>query len=397
MHSLRHSTTLLADTRAASRHAPCVSRRSMSLLSSAPEMVTATEVVLIVAFVRSGQLQWRVWDMEKTITEEQHGRAQDSQRYTTELHQQQARYATLSGKHSQLEKVVQSMERELQVERQKAANMKEPNKRGGMGEVSLKQLLEEFKTSKLIADFDLQLALPNGQKPDAVITLENEQKMVVDSKVPTLPDNTSEKEGEDTIRKKLVTKIKSTMTGLSNKQYPSQIENAMDTTWMLLPNEAYLQAAYDEDGRDDFAIHQFAKDRNIKLVGPESLRSDIQTIVAMAEIQQKLQQQQSEETSHQIETILSTQWEDAYKHLRTFGRKLNQFIKVYNTCKQAMDSVDASMRGTLSMPKLPKHNVPPEIPFDALDTMQQKSSEQSVNGEATVNGEGSLKSSVEKS
>ena len=120
----------------------------------------------------------------------------------------------------------------------------------------------------------MQLRLPNGQRPDAVVSLNSGLQMVVDSKVPSLPDNPSNKME----RKKFVTKIKSIVRKLSKKQYPSQISNAMDTTWMVLPNEAYLRAMYDQKGKDDYNIHQYALDRKIKLVAPESLRSDIQTL-----------------------------------------------------------------------------------------------------------------------
>ena len=51
---------------------------------------------------------------------------------------------------------------------------------------------------------------------------------------------------------------------------------SLSRTWLVLPGEGYLQAAYGPDGSDELGLHAFAAERAVMLVGPSGLRSTLQ-------------------------------------------------------------------------------------------------------------------------
>lgn len=135
---------------------------------------------------------------------------------------------------------------------------------GKVGEDVTQIELQKLKDEGIIRDFLPQPTYPGTKKrPDFVVTLHNDQVLFIDSKAST--DWSRD-------RKHHVDILKGAVKEKGKRDYPSLVPNAYKDLVMFLPYNRDLERAYDDDGNDDLNLHGYAKERNVRVESPSTLR-----------------------------------------------------------------------------------------------------------------------------
>jgi DNA recombination protein RmuC len=131
-----------------------------------------------------------------------------------------------------------------------AGALKAPRTRGRWGEIQLKRVVE-LAGMLDHCDFFEQRSGDGTLRPDMVIQLPGQRRIVVDAKVPLEAYLTSMETNDDVRRNaKLdehVAQIRSHMANLSSKAYWAQFQPAPEFVFMFLPGEAFYNAALERD------------------------------------------------------------------------------------------------------------------------------------------------------
>ena len=145
-----------------------------------------------------------------------------------------------------------------------------PGQRGRAGEIALENLLETSGMGQH-RDFDLQVTLPEGGRPDVVLNLPGRGCLVIDAKFPlddfqrAVSANTEEER-----RKALAAHSKavdSHVHQLAKRDYTSKLPGALDFIVCYVPSDDLLTAAY--EARPNL-FYDAARD-HILLAGPVTL------------------------------------------------------------------------------------------------------------------------------
>jgi DNA recombination protein RmuC len=141
--------------------------------------------------------------------------------------------------------------------------------RGRWGEETLRRVVEAAGMSAH-CDFNEQTQ-SGDSKPDLTVHLPGDRIIIVDSKVPDL-DFLKAIDAADPVRRgealaAHAAKLKSTIRGLAERDYPRQFPNALDYVVLFLPAESLFSAALEGD-RD---LIVWAAQRQIMLATPASL------------------------------------------------------------------------------------------------------------------------------
>ncbi|MGD0411467.1 MAG: DNA recombination protein RmuC [Verrucomicrobiota bacterium] len=141
--------------------------------------------------------------------------------------------------------------------------------RGRWGEETLRRVVEAAGMSAH-CDFHEQTQAGDG-KPDLTVHLPGDRIIIVDSKVPDL-DFLKAIDTADPVRRgealaAHAAKLKGTIRGLAERDYPRQFPNALDYVVLFLPAESLFSAALEGD-RD---LIVWAAQRRIMLATPASL------------------------------------------------------------------------------------------------------------------------------
>ena len=141
--------------------------------------------------------------------------------------------------------------------------------RGRWGEETLRRVVEAAGMSAH-CDFTEQTTAGEN-RPDLIVKLPGDRFIIVDAKVPDF-DFLNALETSDAAKRaeSLAThaaKLKATIKGLADKNYPSQFPNALDYVVLFVPAESLFSAALEGD-RD---LIVWAAERQILLATPASL------------------------------------------------------------------------------------------------------------------------------
>jgi DNA recombination protein RmuC len=106
----------------------------------------------------------------------------------------------------------------------------------------------EFTGMSRICDFETQVVLPDGSRPDMVIKLTGNRCIVVDSKAPLTSYQQavacSDSTLADELYKKHADTVRNHIANLSKKQYPSKMNGmSPDFVVLFLPSESLYSAA----------------------------------------------------------------------------------------------------------------------------------------------------------
>ncbi|MDA7681286.1 DNA recombination protein RmuC [Verrucomicrobiales bacterium] len=221
--------------------------------------------------------------------------------------------------------------------------LRAPQVRGQWGEMHLRRTVEMAGMINY-CDFEEQSSVETDegqrQRPDMLIRLPNERKVVVDSKVPiaayldALETDSPESQSErmQAHARHLRTHIKD----LSTKAYWSQFDNAPEFVVLFIPNEAIFSAALEEDP----SLIELGVDNKVILATPTTLIALLKA-VAYGWQQEAITREAKEIAAlgREIYDRLSV----VIGHFVKLGKSIDQSVGNYN---KAMNSVDSRLMVT---------------------------------------------------
>ena len=234
----------------------------------------------------------------------------------------------------QLTGLIQSMregQEEVRREAQRLGNSltNAPKARGRWGERALQNLLEQCGLAEH-TDFQLEASIDTEEgrlRPDAIINVPGQKKLVVDSKVSLNAYQAAfEADGDEERAVQLGQHAKSMrnhVQTLSAKSYQSQFEEAPDYVIMFVPGEHFVTAALEADPE----LWDFAFERSVLLATPTNLVAIART-VAQVWRQDGLAREAQE--IGRMGAELYGRLETAAQHLKRVGGGLDSAVKNYN-------------------------------------------------------------------
>ena len=221
--------------------------------------------------------------------------------------------------------------------------LRAPQVRGQWGEMHLRRTVEMAGMINY-CDFEEQSSVETDegqrQRPDMLIRLPNERRVVVDSKVPiaayldALETDSPESQSErmQAHARHLRTHIKD----LSTKAYWSQFDNAPEFVVLFIPNEAIFSAALEEDP----SLIELGVENKVILATPTTLIALLKA-VAYGWQQEAITREAKEIAAlgREIYDRLSV----VIGHFVKLGKSIDQSVGNYN---KAMNSVDSRLMVT---------------------------------------------------
>ena len=213
--------------------------------------------------------------------------------------------------------------------------LRKPQVRGRWGEMHLRRAVE---LAGLVdrCDFSEQVRLDDGaRRPDLVVQLVGERRVVVDAKVPldayldaTSTDDEQERAGH---LQRHVRQLRTHIDLLSSKQYWRSLPETPEFVVLFVPAESFLVAALETD----HDLIEYAATRQVVLATPTTLIALLRT-VAHGWSHEALADQARE--IHQLGRDLHGRLANLSGHLDLVGRSLNTAVGHYN---QAIGSLES--------------------------------------------------------
>ena len=200
-----------------------------------------------------------------------------------------------------------------------------PTHRGSWGEIQLKRIFELIGLKKGVA-YEEQIS-GNGVRPDFIIHLPGQRKVIIDSKMPMSAYlnyyETREEKEKEKYASQHVNAINSHITALSKKQYWKEFEDSLDYVILYLPVEAAFALAISTDKELFFR----ALEKRIILASPSTLIPFLHMVQLMWK---------QEETYKNIRKIikditdLGSRYNKLIEYLEKLGQNLNKAVQAYN-------------------------------------------------------------------
>ena len=213
--------------------------------------------------------------------------------------------------------------------------LRKPQVRGRWGELHLRRAVE---LAGLVdrCDFSEQVRLDDGaRRPDLVVNLVGERRIVVDAKVPldayldaTSTDDDSERATHLT---RHVGQLRAHVDLLSSKQYWRSLPESPEFVVLFVPAESFLAAALETDGD----LIEYAATRQVVLATPTTLIALLRT-VAHGWSHETLAAQARE--IHRLGRDLHGRLALLSGHLDQVGRSLNTAVGHYNQAVGSLES-----------------------------------------------------------
>lgn len=219
--------------------------------------------------------------------------------------------------------------------------LQNPKQRGVLGEYYLHTVLTNVLPP---ARFSLQYKFKDGEVVDAVIFLEKNKILPIDSKFSLENYNRFIEETDKTKRALLARQVKSDLKNRIDEtsKYIRESEGTMDFAFMFIPSEAvYYDLLINKIGADGSSsrdlIEYAFRDKHVIIVSPTSFMAYLQTVL------QGLRSLQIEEQAKeiQIRVVQLRQHLEAYDvHMRKLGNSLSATVNHFNTAHVELKKVD---------------------------------------------------------
>jgi DNA recombination protein RmuC len=215
-----------------------------------------------------------------------------------------------------------------------AGALRRPNVRGQWGQVQLRRVVELAGMVEH-CDFDEQVTLPSGLRPDLVITLPGGARVVVDAKAPleaVLDANAAQDEA--TRRRHLAAHaraLRGHVHALAAKAYADELPGAPELVVLFLPGEHLYGLALEADA----TLLEDAMSRRVLIATPTTLLAILRAIA------HGWQQQQVAESAQAVAELgreLHRRLARLSGLLATLGARLSTTVRAYN---EAIGSYDA--------------------------------------------------------
>lgn len=198
---------------------------------------------------------------------------------------------------------------------------------GNWGEMILERLLED---SGLIKDreYTLQQSYKNNDggmlRPDVIINLPNDKKIIIDSKVSLLDYERFINNGDNESLNIHIISLKNHIKELSKKNYEGILNgSSLDFVLMFIPIEgAFLEAL-----RHDSELFSFAYNKNIILVSPTTLLATLRTI---GNIWRNERQSENMQEILDVASGLYDKFNLFYENMQSLGEQITRLDSTYH-------------------------------------------------------------------
>ncbi len=197
--------------------------------------------------------------------------------------------------------------------------------RGRWGEETLRRVVEAAGLSAH-CDF-VEQAQQGDAKPDLIVRLPGERRIIVDAKVPDLDFLAALDAADPAARQQALAahaqKLRGTIKALADRDYPAQFANALDHVVLFVPAESLFSAALEADAE----LIVWAPQRKILLATPASL------IALLRSVAVSWQQHAQTENAHPIAEAARRLYDRVAifgEHLAAIGAGLERAAAAYN-------------------------------------------------------------------
>jgi DNA recombination protein RmuC len=204
--------------------------------------------------------------------------------------------------------------------------LRRPEARGRWGELQLRRVAELAGMAAHV-DFDEQVIVEGGQRPDMVVRLAGGKNVVVDSKVSLAAYLDASSAGDESARDNRLAAharhLRAHVDQLGSKAYWSALPQSPEFVVMFVPGEAFLAPALEYDP----GLLEYALARRVHLATPTTLVSMLRTV------QYAWQQQALSENARAVFDVgreLYDRLSGLGKHMDKLGRSLTSSVAAYN-------------------------------------------------------------------
>ncbi|MDE6650565.1 MAG: DNA recombination protein RmuC [Muribaculaceae bacterium] len=175
----------------------------------------------------------------------------------------------------------------------------------------------------------------NRLRPDVVVNLPDNHKMVIDSKVSlkayTEYMSASDDEERETAGKRHIRSVMNHIDELGDKKYQIHINKAADHIMMFIPNEGAYYAAMQLNPD----LWKYAYDRNVVIVSPTHLFSVMQIVAQLW--------QQDRQNKYAMEIAkaggeLYDKFVDYYNDMAKVEKSMHDVMKNFDRCRQDVEN-----------------------------------------------------------
>lgn len=217
--------------------------------------------------------------------------------------------------------------------------LQNPKQRGVLGEFYLEQVLENVLPPNA---FEIQYKFKNGEIVDAVIFLDKNKILPVDSKFSLENYNRMiETKGED--RKILAKKVRDDLKKRIDEtsKYIRPDENTMDFAFMFIPSESLyydaLTGVVGSQGSERDLIEYAFRDKHVIVVSPTSFMAYLQTVLqGLKSLKIEEQSKEIQKRVAQLNTHIS-KYEDLMQRL---GKSLGTTVNHFNNAHKELGKID---------------------------------------------------------
>ncbi len=217
--------------------------------------------------------------------------------------------------------------------------LRQPKTRGEWGEVQLKRCVEIAGMTEHV-DFEVQATLRGEEgllRPDAIVTLPGERRVVVDSKVPLDAYlEVLEAEDESSRKGELVRharQVRDHITKLSSKRYQDQFESGETPDFVVcfMPSEAALHAAFEAEP----SLYDYALEQKILIATPTTLVGLLRTVeLGWRQEQIAAEAQEIASAAKDLHGRIGV----FLRHMSKAGRQLGSAVNAYNEAVGSAES-----------------------------------------------------------
>jgi DNA recombination protein RmuC len=212
--------------------------------------------------------------------------------------------------------------------------LRRPEARGRWGELQLRRVVELSGMSAHV-DFDEQVVVEGGLRPDMVVRLAGGKNVVVDSKVSLAAYLEAASAGDDTDREARLDAharhLRAHVDQLGAKAYWSALPETPEFVILFIPGEVFLAPALERDP----GLLEHALARRVHIATPTTLVSMLRTA------QYAWQQQALSENARAVFDLgreLYDRLSGMGKHLDRVGKSLTTAVGAYNQAVGSMET-----------------------------------------------------------
>ncbi len=216
--------------------------------------------------------------------------------------------------------------------------LQNPKQRGVFGEFYLESVLENVLSPK---QYQMQYKFGDGKIVDAVVFLDNDQILAIDSKFSLENYNRMVETQDKAERDKLLLKVKADLKGRIDEtsEYIRPSENTMDFAFMFIPSEAlYYDLLISNVGASSKDLIEYAfRDKRVIIVSPTSFMAYLQTVL------QGLRSLQIEEQAKDIQVRVGKLGQHIGRFetfMQKLGGSLGTTVSHFNNAHKELGKVD---------------------------------------------------------